>query len=264
MRTREIQLGPLKIGRSSFTIFGGPCSVESYESFSQVARGLKEVGVTFLRGGLFKLRTNPDSFQGLGYEAFDFVQRTKKETSLQFVTEISDPRQVGDLDPIADIFQVGSRNMHNYALLKELSQVEKPVLLKRGFCATVEEWLLAADYLRQGRCQDVILCERGIRTFDSTMRNTLDLSAVAFVKQKSDLPVIVDPSHGTGRRELVLPMSLAAVAAGADGLLIEVHPDPEKALSDGYQTINLDEYRTLVHQITPLLEIFGRTFEKAE
>lgn len=255
---KSIQIGSHHLNSSNFTIIAGPCSIESHEQFLKTAEWIKKLGVPLLRGGIFKLRTHPQSFQGLGSKAFEIVKTVKKETNLSFVSEISDPRQISDLIELVDLFQVGSRNMHNYALLKELSQINKPILLKRGFCATIEEWLLAAEYLSSGNNKNIILCERGIRTFETKTRNTLDLSAVAYIKAHTDYPVIVDPSHGTGLKELVIPMALASVAAGADGLLIEVHPEPDKALSDGFQTLNFNEFENLLIRLKPLLNLYGR------
>lgn len=255
---RQVEVANSVIGGNNFTLIAGPCSIESEEQMLTCANAVQQMGVGILRGGIFKLRTSPNSFQGMGNEAFEFINRVKNEISIPLVSEITDPRQIGDLDPIVDMFQVGSRNMYNYSLLKELGQLRKPVLLKRGFSATIKEWLLAAEYVEMGGNQNIVLCERGIRSFEPETRNTLDLNAVAWVKAHADFPVLVDPSHGTGRSELVHPMSLAAAAAGADGLLIEVHPDPQKAKSDGYQALDFEAFGQLIEQLQPMLKSLGR------
>lgn len=258
MSTQNVKLGSLSIGNGDFSIIAGPCSIESKEQFLETAQFVRENGGTLLRGGMFKLRTNPDSFQGLEDKAFQIVKDVKEQVGLPFISEVTDPRQIGDMDQVVDAFQVGSRNMHNYALLKELGKTNKPVLLKRGFAGLVKEWLLSAEYIRKHGNPNVILCERGIRTFENATRNTLDLNAVAYVKANSDLPIIVDPSHGTGVRELVTPMSLAAAAAGADGIMVEVHPRPDEALSDGFQALNFDDFKSLTHKLNTLLPALDR------
>jgi 3-deoxy-7-phosphoheptulonate synthase len=220
-------------------------------------------GATLLRGGIFKLRTDPQSFQGLGLDALDAVREARARTGLGFVAEVTDPRQIEALAGAVDMYQVGARNMHNYDLLKELGRAAKPVLLKRGFCALIEEWLLAARYVTDAGNPDVVLCERGIRTFERATRNTLDLAAVALVKAGSPYPVLVDPSHGTGRPEIVPAMCLAAAAAGADGLMLEVHPEPERALSDGYQALSLGAFAALVPPLESLLGHLGRPLARA-
>lgn len=260
MKTIPVRVGSTDIGSESFVVVAGPCSIEDEQQLTQIAQELNQKELSFLRGGLFKLRSSPNSFQGLGDIGFDLVRKLKAQFHFQFVCEISDPRHITDYLELVDLFQVGSRNMHNYALLKELGGYNKPVLLKRGFCATIDEWLLAAEYLTKGSCPGVILCERGIRTFETKMRNTLDLATVAYLKEHTPFPVLVDPSHGTGRRELVIPMSLAAVSAGADGLLIEVHPSPDTALSDGFQTLDFVEFGSLLEQLKRLLNFYGRSW----
>lgn len=235
--------------KDRFNIVLGPCAVESKEMFSHTSNAVKSMGATALRGGLFKMRTSPDSYQGAGWSGLEWVRIAKQETALPFICEVTDPRQISDLDQIVDIFQVGTRNMYNYELLKELGKSEKPILLKRGFSARIDEWLLAADYIVREGNSEIILCERGIRTFDSTLRNTLDLGAVAFLKKKTGFPIWVDPSHATGMSEFVSPMALAAVSAGADGLIIEVHPNPIQALSDGRQALTLEDCSILLDKI---------------
>lgn len=248
----------LEIG-NDFVVMAGPCSIESKEQFQSTADFIKGQGAQILRGGMFKLRTNPDSFQGLGKEAYDIAKEIKASTSLPFISEITDPRQISDFYDIVDIFQVGSRNMHNYALLKELGSVDKPVLLKRGFSGLIKEWILSAEYVVKSGNDRVILCERGIRTFETATRNTFDINAIAFAKKHTSFPVIADPSHGTGDTDLVTPVALAAAVAGADGLMIEVHPSPEKALSDGYQALDFSQFENLMTQLPALLQATGKT-----
>lgn len=258
-KSKMVKVGSRSLGGGPFSVWAGPCSIESLEQFSATAQIVQSLGGQVLRGGLYKLRTDPNSFQGLGREAFEVVKRVKQETGMPFVSEITDPRQISDFMDVVDAFQVGSRNMHNYALLKELAQVRKPVLLKRGLAATFKEWLLAADYLVQGGNDDVILCERGIRTFETATRNTFDINAIALAKLETPFPVLADPSHGTGIAALVPPVALAAAAAGADGLLIEVHPDPAHAKSDGYQSLSFPEFDKLMRQLPPLLKALDRS-----
>jgi 3-deoxy-7-phosphoheptulonate synthase len=232
----------------------GPCAVESEEILFETAYAVKAAGAVILRGGAFKPRSSPRAFQGLGKEGLAMLSRAAKETGLAIVTEVLDTRDVAMVAEAADILQVGSRNMQNTALLKEVGKMSKPVMLKRGMSATVDEWLLAAEYILDAGNPDVILCERGIRTFETATRNTLDLSAVSLLKELSGLPVVVDPSHSTGRRSLVMPMSRAAVAAGADGLIIEVHPQPDKASCDGPQSLTLAEFSHLMKQVGKIEE----------
>lgn len=240
---------------SRFSLIVGPCAIESHEIFSTVARRAKGWGVTALRGGIYKLRTDPRSFQGLGNEAFEIVSRAKEETGLPFICEITDPRQVEDLSKIADAFQVGTRNMHNYELLKELGRCRTPILLKRGMAAYLDELLLASEYIRREGNEQIAFCERGIRTFERATRNTLDLAAIPYLKSRSGLPVIVDPSHATGKRDLVIPMCWAAAAAGADGLLIEVHPEPEKSLSDAEQALSFEDFEMMLGKLHRILDV---------
>jgi len=262
-KTSPVKVGQVSIGgsQSPFTVVAGPCSVESLDQFSTIAESVKLNGAFALRGGMFKLRTNPESFQGLGQEAFGIVQIVKKQTGLPFFSEVTDPRQISDMMDLVDVFQVGSRNMYNYALLKELGQIKKPVLLKRGFSGRVKEWLLAADYVIKGGNNQVILCERGIRTFENCTRNTFDLNAIAYVKHYSSYPVLADPSHATGDRNLVIPMSLAAAAAGADGLIVEVHNQPDQTKSDGFQALDLNQFAGLMKSLEKLLPALGRRFQ---
>ena len=227
-------------------VIAGPCAVESEEQLVQVAKAVQEAGGQFLRGGAFKPRTSPHSFQGLGQRGLEILAATAKAFNLKTVTEVMDTRDVELVGMYADILQIGSRNMQNFALLKEVGRGRKPVLLKRGLAATVEEWLGAAEYIRLEGNHSIILCERGIRTFSDYTRNTLDLSVVPYLKIHSDLPIIVDPSHATGDSSLVLPLARAALAAGSDGLMLEVHPQPEKALCDGAQSLTLEQFQSFM------------------
>ena len=224
----------------------------------ETAQGVKSAGATILRGGIFKMRTSHETFQGLGAEAFSFIKEIKQLVGLPLVSEVTDPRQISDLMSLVDMFQVGSRNMYNYSLLRELGQVGKPVLLKRGFSATVDEWLKAADYIADGGNQKIVLCERGIRTFETVTRNTLDLGSVAYLKLHAPWPVIVDPSHATGRPELIQPMSAAALACGADGVMIEVHPRPSEAKSDGHQALTFANFHKTVEALRKIAPAVGR------
>lgn len=260
---KAVKVGSSVVGGGPFSVWAGPCSVESTEQFEMTAKEVRKMGGAGLRGGLFKLRTDPNAFQGMGREAYDLAKRVKAEVGLPFVSEITDPRQITDLIDVVDAFQVGSRNMHNYALLKELAQVKKPVLLKRGLAATFREWMLAADYLVKGGNEDVILCERGIRTFETATRNTFDINAIALAKIETPFPVLADPSHGTGMSALVTPIALAAAAAGADGLLVEIHPDPSKAMSDGYQSLNFAQFENLMTKLPKMLSALDRKLAEA-
>ncbi len=253
-----IQAAGRYIGGVDLTVIAGPCSVENREQLLAVADALKEAGCGFLRAGAFKPRTSPYSFQGLGEAGLMLLAEVKAATGLGIVTEVLDPRHIDQVAAVADVMQVGSRNMHNYELLKALGQCQRPVLLKRGMAATVEEWLLAAEYIVAEGNPNVILCERGIRTFETYTRNTLDISAVPVVKRLSHLPIIVDPSHGSGKWRLVGPLSRAAVAAGADGLLIEMHPCPDKALSDGEQSLSPENFRSLLFSLRRVAEAVDR------
>lgn len=237
------------IGGRAITVIAGPCSVESEEQLLQAAQAAQAAGVHFLRGGAYKPRSSPYSWQGMGPVGLQILQAAKRATGLGIVTEVLDPRHIDQVGTVADILQVGSRNMHNYELLKALGQARLPVLLKRGMAATVEEWLLAAEYVVAAGNPNVILCERGIRTFETSTRNTLDLAAVPVVKRLSHLPIIVDPSHGSGKWRLVPPLSKAAVAAGADGLLVEMHPHPDLALCDGEQSLSPANFSLMMREL---------------
>ena len=243
----------VSIGDGSLHIMAGPCSVESEEQIVEIAKSIKASGATLLRGGAFKPRTSPYSFQGLKSEGLDLLKIARKETGLPIVTEIMRTEHI-DMFENVDIIQVGARNMQNFDLLKELGKTKKPVLLKRGLSATIEEWLMSAEYIMAGGNDRVILCERGIRTFETYTRNTLDVSAIPIVKELSHLPVVVDPSHASGKSRLVEPLAMAAVAAGADGLMIEVHNDPPHALSDGAQSLTPEQFKNTAKKILALKE----------
>ena len=234
-------------------IMAGPCSVESEEQIVEIAKSIKASGATLLRGGAFKPRTSPYSFQGLKSEGLDLLKIARKETGLPIVTEIMRTEHI-DMFENVDIIQVGARNMQNFDLLKELGKTKKPVLLKRGLSATIEEWLMSAEYIMAGGNDNVILCERGIRTFETYTRNTLDIAAIPIVKELSHLPIVVDPSHASGKSRLVEPLAMAAVAAGADGLMIEVHNDPPHALSDGAQSLTPEQFKKTAEKIRALKE----------
>ncbi|MGM0653240.1 MAG: 3-deoxy-7-phosphoheptulonate synthase [Bacillota bacterium] len=244
-----INIEGVSIGGANVIIMAGPCAIENKDQLMQAAEGIKAGGASILRAGAFKPRTSPYSFQGLEQEGLGFLKEVKAKTGLLIVTEVMDQFTVDQVADCADIIQVGARNMQNYYLLRELGKIRKPVLLKRGLSATIEEWLMAAEYILSGGNYDVILCERGIRTFEPYTRNTLDLSAIPLVKQLSHLPVIVDPSHGTGLSGLVPAMSKAAIAAGANGLMIEVHPNPQEALSDGPQSLTPEQFQVLTKEL---------------
>lgn len=253
-----INVGGNIIGAKKIHVIAGPCSVENRAMIVAVAEDVKKAGVTFLRGGAFKPRTSPYTFQGLGEEGLLYLSEAKERTGLPIVTELMDPRDLDLMVKYADIIQIGARNMQNFRLLLEVGAVKKPVLLKRGLSATIKEWLMSAEYIMSRGNHEVILCERGIRTFETATRNTLDLSSVPLLKQLTHLPVIVDPSHGVGKWDLVAPMARAAIAAGADGLMIEVHPNPEEAMSDGEQSLKPDQLHQLMKELKAIAEAVGR------
>ncbi|NPV54481.1 MAG: 3-deoxy-7-phosphoheptulonate synthase [Firmicutes bacterium] len=255
-----INVDGVEIGGPEIAVIAGPCAVESREQLLETACAIKSIGCKILRGGAYKPRTSPYSFQGLEEEGLRLLAEAKKETGLKIVTEVLDAQDVELVSSYTDIMQVGTRNMQNFKLLKALGRLGKPVVLKRGLSATIEEWLMAAEYIMVEGNPNVILCERGIRTFELYTRNTLDLSAVALVKQLSHLPVIVDPSHGTGRRDLVPPMAKAAVVAGADGLLIEAHIHPDEALSDGAQSLDMEGLERVLSELEDVARVAGRAF----
>jgi 3-deoxy-7-phosphoheptulonate synthase len=255
-----IEVDGVEIGGRRIVIMAGPCAVESEEQITRIAEAVKGSGALILRGGAFKPRTGPYSFQGLGDEGLEMLALAKRRTGLPVITEVMSTQQVDLVDQFTDIFQIGARNMQNFMLLKAVGQARKPVMLKRGMSATIEEFLLAAEYILSQGNHSVMLCERGIRTFETYTRNTLDINAVPVLKGLSHLPVIVDPSHGTGRRELVSPVSKAAIAAGADGLIIEVHHDPENSMTgDGAQSLLPEQFSELMEELQKLAEAIGRS-----
>jgi len=243
-----------------FQIIAGPCSIESGKQITGIAKAVKKAGATALRGGAFKPRTSPYAFQGMREDGLPFLVEAKRQTGLPIVSEIMDARDLDKFKDV-DVLQIGARNMQNFELLKAVGKTDKPVLIKRGFANTIEEWLLSAEYVLSGGNKNVILCERGIRTFETATKNTLDISAVPVIKEKSHLPVIVDPSHATGSSSLVLPMALAAAAAGADGVMLEVHDSPEDALSDGLQAQSFSEFGKTVRELHKVLKAIGRETE---
>ena len=249
---------PLEIGGEKLAIMAGPCSVENLEGTLCIADEVKKVGAQILRGGAFKPRTSPYDFQGLGLEGLQILAKARAQTGLPVITEVMTPALVEQVCEYADILQIGARNMQNYDLLREVGKTRTPVLLKRGLSSTIEEWLKAAEYLLAGGNERVMFCERGIRTFEPSTRFTLDLSAIPAIKKASHLPIIIDPSQGTGRRDMIVSMSRAAVAAGADGLIIEVHPHPEDALSDGAQTLDVRQFGELMGSLAPIAQAVGR------
>ena len=254
-----VRVRDVEIGGTSVVTMAGPCSIESAEQIESAAEIVSKAGAKVIRGGAFKPRSSPYSFQGMGEAGLRLMREAADRHGLLVVSEVMDQTQIPVMRDYVDIFQVGARNMQNFTLLRELGKVSKPVLLKRGIAATIEELLLSAEYLLSGGNYDVILCERGIRTFETYTRNTMDISAIPIVKKLSHLPIIADPSHGTGRRDQVLPMARAAVAAGADGLIVEVHHDPDRALSDGAQTLRPEQFTELMSQLRIIASAVGRT-----
>ena len=252
-----IKVGDTQIGGGAFSLIAGPCSVETPEQIVGIAKAVKKAGATMLRGGAFKPRTSPYSFQGLGVEGLKLLLIAKKETGLPIVTELMDTRDIPAFEDV-DVIQIGARNMQNFTLLKEVGKLHKPVLLKRGLSATIEEWLMIAEYIMSEGNEQIVLCERGIRTYEPATRNTLDLSCIPLLHEKTHLPVIVDPSHASGLSRLVAPMSLAATAAGADGLIIEVHNAPQHAWCDGPQAITPEQFEGIVDGVKKILPIVGK------
>lgn len=254
----KVRVGDLLVGGETVIVMAGPCTVETDEQLMETAREVKEAGAHILRGGAFKPRTLPYSFQGLGEEGLKLLSHARDETGLPIVTEVMSPEDVELVEAYTDVLQIGSRNMQNFPLLKRVGRASKPVLLKRGMSATIYEWLGCAEYILNEGNPDVILCERGIRSFNDVTRNTLDIAAVPIIKQVSRLPIIVDPSHGTGIRSLVAPMTKAGIAAGADGALVEVHCDPDHALCDGAQSLRPWEFKALMDELEPLTRAVGK------
>ncbi|OGL42547.1 MAG: 3-deoxy-7-phosphoheptulonate synthase [Candidatus Schekmanbacteria bacterium RBG_13_48_7] len=253
-----IDIEGLKIGEGNHVIIAGPCSIENRDQLLVIAEELHRLNIPILRGGAFKPRTSPYSFQGLGVEGLRYMKDAKQLTGMLTVSEVMDPEDIPLVSDYVDILQVGSRNMFNYSFLKKLGKIQKPVFLKRGFMATVEEFLLSAEYLIQGGNKRVILCERGIRTFETITRNTLDINAVPVLKRMSHLPVFVDPCHASGRSDIVLPLSKAALVAGADGIMLEVHPNPTKALCDGQQSLRLEDMERIMKILNETIEFITK------
>lgn len=254
-----VKIGTTSVGGGHFAMMAGPCAVENAATLLETARSVREMGAQILRGGAFKPRSSPYSFQGLGIEGLELLAEARRETGLSVLTEVMDTRDVDIVARYADAFQIGMRNMQNYSLLKEVGQTRLPVVLKRGQSATYEEWLMAAEYILAAGNPHVILCERGIRTFETHTRNTMDIAAIPAIHELSHLPVVADPSHGTGHWRMVMPMALAAVAAGADGILVEVHARPKEAVSDGAQTLNLPHFRELMEAVGQLRYTASKT-----
>ncbi|HEX75535.1 MAG TPA: 3-deoxy-7-phosphoheptulonate synthase [Dehalococcoidia bacterium] len=253
-----IRIGDIAIGGEEVVVMAGPCAVESEQQLLETAKAVKAAGATILRGGAFKPSTSPYHFRGLGEQGLEFLAQVKKEAGLPIITEVMSPSEVELVASYADILQIGARNMQNFDLLEEAGKTRKPIMLKRGLSATVQEWLLAAEYiLSQGNPQ-LMLCERGIRTFETYTRNTMDISVIPVIEKVSHLPVIADPSHGTGKWYLVTPVALAALAAGADGIMVEVHPNPDQALKDGAQSLTFDNFQQLMSQLRPIVAAVGR------
>ncbi|HEY7836032.1 MAG TPA: 3-deoxy-7-phosphoheptulonate synthase [Solirubrobacteraceae bacterium] len=259
-----LDIGGRKVGGENFALIAGPCTVESREQTMQTARAVLDGGATLLRGGAYKPRTSPYAFQGLGQEGLRMLAEAKAETGLPVVTELMDLADAGAVLEVADVVQIGARNMQNYPLLAEVGRAGKPVLLKRGLSSTLDELLMAAEYILKEGNGDVMLCERGIRTFETAYRFTLDLMAVPVLKERSHLPVIVDPSHAAGRRELVTPLSLAAAAVGADGIIVEVHPNPDEAICDGPQQLRADDFAEYARAVERAAALAGKTLSGAE
>ncbi len=254
-----VQIGKVKVGGKQVVMIGGPCSVDTWENLIANAREIKKAGAHLLRGGAYKPRTSPYAFQGLGEKGLELLAEAKRLTGLPIVSEVMDPRQVAIMCRYVDVLQIGARNAQNFDLLREVGQCDKAVVLKRGFATTIEEWLMSAEYIVAKGNHNVILCERGIRTFETATRNTLDLSAIPVIKHLSHLPIVVDPSHGLGVREYIVPMAKAAVAAGADGIMIETHPRPAEALSDGPQALLPVQFAQFMKEIKLVAEAVGRT-----
>jgi 3-deoxy-7-phosphoheptulonate synthase len=254
----------LQIGGDTVTVIAGPCSVEGRDMLLATARAVKSSGAVMLRGGAFKPRTSPYAFRGMGSAALELLAEARMRTGLPVVTELVDARQLDEVAGMADVIQIGARNMQNFGLLAAVGEAGRPVLLKRGLSATIKEFLLAAEYVLSHGNANVILCERGIRTFETATRNTLDISAVPLLKAESHLPVMVDPSHAAGRADLIAPLAVAAIAAGADGLMVEVHPDPASAMSDGPQSLTFDQFADMMRRLEPLVRLSGRTLSAAD
>ena len=256
-----MKIGDVEIGGRNLVMMAGPCSVESEGQILETARSVKKAGANMLRGGVVKPRTSPYAFQGMGMEGIELMKKAKEETGLPIVCEVMSISQLHEFGPHLDMIQLGARNMQNFDLLKEVGKTRIPVLLKRGLSATVEEWLMSAEYILAGGNENVVLCERGIRTYETAYRNVLDLNAVPMIKKLTHLPIVVDSAHGTGKFWMVEPLAMAGVAAGADGLMVEVHPEPDKALSDGPQSLKPEVFEVLMNNVEKIANVLGKTFK---
>lgn len=256
-----VKVGNVEIGGNNLVMMAGPCSVESEEQIMETARIVKKAGANMLRGGVVKPRTSPYAFQGLGMEGIELMKKAKAETGLPIVCEVMSIAQLHEFGPHLDMIQIGARNMQNFDLLKEVGKTKIPVLLKRGLSATIEEWLMSAEYILAGGNENVVLCERGIRTYETAYRNVMDLNAVPMLKKLTHLPVVVDSAHGTGKYWMVEPLGMAGIAAGGDGLMVEVHPEPDKALSDGPQSLKPEVFETLMENVEKIANVLGKTFK---
>ena len=256
-----VKVGDVEIGGNNLVMMAGPCSVESEEQIMETARVVKKMGANMLRGGVVKPRTSPYAFQGMGMEGIELMKKAKSETGLPIICEVMSISQLKEFGPHLDMIQLGARNMQNFDLLKEVGKTKIPVLLKRGLSATVEEWLMSAEYILAGGNENVVLCERGIRTYETAYRNVLDLNAVPMIKKLTHLPIIVDSAHATGKFWMVKPLAMAGVAAGADGLMVEVHPEPDKALSDGPQSLKPEVFEDLMSDVEKIANVLGKTFK---
>lgn len=256
-----VKVGNVEIGGNTLVMMAGPCSVESEEQIMETARIVKKAGANMLRGGVVKPRTSPYAFQGLGMEGIELMKKAKAETGLPIVCEVMSIAQLHEFGPHLDMIQIGARNMQNFDLLKEVGKTKIPVLLKRGLSATIEEWLMSAEYILAGGNENVVLCERGIRTYETAYRNVMDLNAVPMLKKLTHLPVVVDSAHGTGKYWMVEPLAMAGIAAGGDGLMVEVHPEPDKALSDGPQSLKPEVFETLMENVEKIANVLGKTFK---
>lgn len=259
---KKVNVNGVVFGGKEFTVIAGPCAIESPHQFESTVQSVLQSGAAIIRGGIWKMRSSADTFQGLGADSFQFIREICRKYNVSLTAEVSDLEQIDQIYDLVEMYQVGARSMHNTSLLKALGKVDKPVLLKRGFSAYVDEWLKAADYITTGGNENVILCERGIRTFEVATRNTLDLNAVVYAKKYSSLPVVVDPSHAVGMSELVPDLALAAAACGADGVMIEVHPNPKEALSDARQALTFSEFATMMKKIEKVLQALDRSLNK--
>ena len=256
-----VKVGNVEIGGNSLVMMAGPCSVESRDQILETARAVKKAGANMLRGGVVKPRTSPYAFQGLGMEGIELMKEAKEETGLPIICEVMSISQLHEFGPHLDMIQLGARNMQNFDLLKEVGKTKIPVLLKRGLSATIEEWLMSAEYILAGGNENVVLCERGIRTYETAYRNVLDLNAVPMIKKLTHLPIVVDSAHGTGKFWMVEPLAMAGVSAGADGLMVEVHPEPDKAMSDGPQSLKPEVFEVLMNNVEKIANVLGKTFK---